>query len=118
MYNSSLAEYYPCSVCSVFPLNVIYFMQQRPSLETSSSTTSQEISCIVWNTKAHYHVHKNLPLVCILSQMNPFHTLPFCFCNAHFNITPPSKCQLHLLIPLLRDSQHSEIQITCLFSIA
>jgi hypothetical protein len=57
--------------------------QSRP-WEADSSSPSQ-ISRSVWNTKFHDRIHKNLQAVPILSQMNPFHTLPSCFLKLNFN---------------------------------
>jgi hypothetical protein len=49
-------------------------MEQIPSYKANSRSASQEIPCLIWNPKVHY-VHKNGPLVPILSQMYPVHTL-------------------------------------------
>jgi len=65
-------------------------MKQSPSLEANSKWASQEIPCLLWNLKVNYHVHKSLPLVPILSQMNPVHTFPLYFPKVHSNIIFPS----------------------------
>jgi len=41
-------------------------MEQSPSLEADSRSASQKIS----HLKVHYCIHKRLPMVSILSQMN------------------------------------------------
>ena len=61
-------------------------MKQSPSWEANSSSASQKIPCISWNTEIHYHIHKSLPPVPILSQLNPVHTPTSHFLEIHFNI--------------------------------
>jgi len=48
-------------------------MQHSPSLENGSSSASQEIPCLLPNSKVHYHIHNSLPLVPVLSQINSDH---------------------------------------------
>jgi len=43
-------------------------------------------SCVLWNPKAYYRVHKRPPLVPIRSQINPVHILQSCFLKLSFNI--------------------------------
>jgi len=63
---------------------------ERSPWEANSSSSNWGIPHILWNLKAHYHVHKSLPFVPILSQMHPVHTLQFYFINVHFKIMRPS----------------------------
>jgi hypothetical protein len=48
-----------------------------PSWEANSCSATQKIPRISQNPKAHYCNNKSLPLVSILSQINPIHTPPW-----------------------------------------
>jgi hypothetical protein len=66
-------------------MEVIISIQQTSSSETDSSSTSQEIPCILWDPKVHHSVH-SLPLFPITSQTNLVQNLPSCFFQIHFHI--------------------------------
>jgi hypothetical protein len=46
-------------------------MKQIPSSKANSFSVSQEIPRIYLSLNVHYRVHKSLPLVSVLSHINP-----------------------------------------------
>jgi hypothetical protein len=61
----------------------------EPFLKSCQLCTDSRIPIILWNPKVHYHVHKSGPLVPILSQIDPVHTIPFYHFKIYFIIAHP-----------------------------
>jgi hypothetical protein len=65
-------------------------MQQSRRWKADSYSASQDIPRLLRNTKIHYRVHKSLPLIPILSQMNSVHKFTQYCPKIHSNIILPS----------------------------
>jgi hypothetical protein len=61
-------------------------MQMSPSSEAASCAATQEFLNILWNPKVYFRVQKSLPLVPILSQINPVYTTPSYFSTMYILI--------------------------------
>jgi len=64
-------------------------MDQSSFWEVNSHSDSQRIPCLLCNQKVHYRVHKNPPLVTIMSQIHSDQTFPHYIPMIHPNIIFP-----------------------------
>jgi hypothetical protein len=61
-------------------------MDMSPFSEAVSCAVTQEFPKTLWNPKDHYRVHNNPPLVPILNEINPVHTISSYLSKTHFLI--------------------------------
>ena len=59
---------------------------EQSAWEADRSAVSQQISYILWNRKFHYHIHKSVPPIPVMSQINPVPVTPL---KVHFNLIFP-----------------------------
>jgi hypothetical protein len=73
-----------------------YYIERSSSWEANRSSATEEISCILWNPKVHYHILKSPPLVPILSKIAPVHDphptslTSILILSAYLHLGPPS----------------------------
>jgi len=106
------------------------FIEQNPSSEANSHSSSQEIPYIIWNPNVRYRVYKSSPLVPILSHINPIHILPPNFpgrililsfslrlglLNSLFHSGLPTKILYVFLMSLMGATCHAKLIINVIF---
>ena len=68
-------------------------MGQVPSWEANRFSANQEIPRISWNPKVHHRIHRSLPCVPVLSQINPVHPtdwISIIILSSHLRLGLPS----------------------------
>jgi hypothetical protein len=67
-------------------------MELRPCWEAASWAATQAFPNILWKPTVNYHAHKSTPLVPILCQINPDHTIPSYLSKIHLILSDLAFC--------------------------
>jgi len=95
--DSSLAQRQAVGVNAVHVHNRQTNCNEQSPWETKSHSASQEIPCILWNSKVHCSVQKSPPSVPMLSQKRSVHTFPSHLPKIHSNIILSTKANFSFL---------------------
>jgi len=87
-------------------------MEQSPPWEVNSHSYIQDL---LWNPKAHFHVHNSPPLVPVQSQMNPVHISLRISVKIYSNIILPSASKSSEWSLPFRFSNYNIVYISHLF---
>jgi hypothetical protein len=78
---------------------LIYFLTElSSSWEAANCAATRELPSISWNPRVHYRDHKYPPLIPILSQIDPVHTIPSYLSKIYY---PPTYVLVFLVISFL-----------------
>jgi hypothetical protein len=89
MPQANLTSTWGCTILGAAQSSLFYFYlltELSPSSEATNCAATQEFTNILWNPKVHYGVPNSLPLVPILSQIDPVYTMPSYLSKIYFNI--------------------------------
>jgi hypothetical protein len=87
-------------VCNEICLN--NSLEQSPYSEDNSRSAGKKVFHLLWYPKFHYLDYNRPPLIPILSQFHPVHTLTSSFFKISINIILPSTCWFSQMVSYLQ----------------
>ena len=90
-------------------------MEHSPSKDNTSSTSERSLHVIA--PEVHHCVHKRLPLISVLSQMNPVHSFWYYFLKTNFNNYFPFYSQSFSVFPFITASSPKLYAFLCMHAI-